>query len=171
MYDVQDNDVRIAISVVIPVYNGAITIRPLVDTLVAGLAPYNLHVVLVSDGSKDNSHQACEEIFRKYPKVMTYLRLARHFGEHNAVMADLSHATGDHAVIMDDDFQKPPEDVARLVREARRGDFDIVYSYLQFGHEYTPFWVHYPEVTTLCPFTLTTIAKDLLRSMKVRFNR
>ncbi len=129
MNDALDNNVRIAVSVVIPVYNGAITIGSLVDTLVAGLAPFNLQVVLVNDGSKDNSHQVCEDIFRKHPKVVTYLRLARNFGEHNAVMAGLRHARGDYGVIMDDDFQNPPEEVTRLVQEAKRGDFDVVYSY------------------------------------------
>ena len=105
--DVGENSRLITISVVIPVYNGAMTIEPLVDTLVDGLASYKLQVVLVNDGSKDNSHQVCEEIFHKYPNVVTYLRLARNFGEHNAVMAGLRHAVGDYAVIMDDDFQKP----------------------------------------------------------------
>ena len=85
--------------------------------------------MLVNDGSKDNSHQVCEEIFHKYPNVVTYLRLARNFGEHNAVMAGLRHAVGDYAVIMDDDFQNPPEEVTRLVQEAERGDFDVVYSF------------------------------------------
>ena len=129
MNDASENSRPITISVVIPVYNGAMTIEPLVDTLVDGLAPYNLQVVLVNDGSKDNSHQVCEEIFHKYPNVVTYLRLARNFGEHNAVMAGLRHATGDYAVIMDDDFQNPPEEVTRLVQEAARGDFDVVYSF------------------------------------------
>jgi glycosyltransferase involved in cell wall biosynthesis len=120
-----------AISVVIPVYNGASTIGPLVDTLVAGLAPYKLQVVLVNDGSKDNSHQVCEELFHKYPDIVTYLRLARNFGEHNAVMAGLRHSRGDYTVIMDDDFQNPPEEVISLVQEAERGDFDVVYSYYE----------------------------------------
>ncbi|MGB6063281.1 MAG: glycosyltransferase family 2 protein [Desulfomonilaceae bacterium] len=114
---------------VVPVFNGASTIGPLVDTLVEGLTPNNLQIVLVNDGSKDNSHQVCEEIFCKYPKVVTYVRLARNFGEHNAVMAGLRHAAGDYVVIMDDDFQNPPEEVVLLVLEAERGDFDVVYSY------------------------------------------
>jgi glycosyltransferase involved in cell wall biosynthesis len=129
--DFNENSRSATISVVIPVYNGAMTIGPLVDTLVTGLAPYNLQVVLVNDGSKDNSHKVCEEIFHKYSTVVTYLRLARNFGEHNAVMAGLRHASGDYAVIMDDDFQNPPEEVISLVQEAARGDFDVVYSYYE----------------------------------------
>ncbi len=131
MNDANKNNRSATISVVIPVYNGAMTIGPLVDTLVADLPPYKLQVVLVNDGSKDNSHQVCGQLFHKYPDVVTYLRLARNFGEHNAVMAGLRHATGDYAVIMDDDFQNPPGEVISLVQEAERGDFDVVYSYYE----------------------------------------
>jgi undecaprenyl-phosphate 4-deoxy-4-formamido-L-arabinose transferase len=107
------------------------TIGPLVDKLVAALGPHNLQIVLVNDGSKDNSHQVCQEIFCRHPEVVTYLRLARNFGEHNAVMAGLRHAVGDYTVIMDDDFQNPPEEAINLVQEAERGDFDVVYSFYE----------------------------------------
>lgn len=118
-----------SLSIVIPVYNGADTIGLLADKLVAQLGDRDLQLVLVNDGSPDNSHEICRKIFEKYPGVVTYLRLARNFGEHNAVMAGLNHATGDYVVIMDDDFQNPPEEVIRLLEVAERGDHDVVYSY------------------------------------------
>lgn len=117
------------ISIVIPVYNGANTIGPLTDRLIADLGGRQMQIVLVNDGSRDNSHDACLRIFEKYPAVVTYLRLSRNFGEHNAVMAGLNHATGDYVVIMDDDFQNPPEEVLRLVDEAESHDWDVVYTY------------------------------------------
>ena len=123
------NQIGMLISIVIPVYNGANTIGPLTDRLIAGLGDYQVQIVLVNDGSPDNSHEACLQIFEKYPAVVTYLRLARNFGEHNAVMAGLNHATGDYVVIMDDDFQNPPEEVMRLVGEAEQKDRDVVYTY------------------------------------------
>jgi undecaprenyl-phosphate 4-deoxy-4-formamido-L-arabinose transferase len=43
-------------------------------------------------------------------------------------MAGLHRAEGEYVVIMDDDFQNRPDDAARLVEEARTGDFDVVYS-------------------------------------------
>jgi undecaprenyl-phosphate 4-deoxy-4-formamido-L-arabinose transferase len=119
------------VSVVIPVYNGAKSIGPLVDRLIAELTDTDLQIVLVNDGSPDNSHEICCDIFRKYPDKVRYVNLARNFGEHNAVMAGLTHCDGDYAVIMDDDFQNPPEEVVRLVQEAERGGFDVVYSYYQ----------------------------------------
>ncbi|MFM7128091.1 MAG: glycosyltransferase, partial [bacterium] len=60
---------------------------------------------------------------------LTYLSLGRNFGEHNAVMAGLNHATGDFMVIMDDDFQNPPEEVSRLVAHAITTKSDVVYSF------------------------------------------
>jgi undecaprenyl-phosphate 4-deoxy-4-formamido-L-arabinose transferase len=117
------------ISIVIPVYNGAATIGPLVDRLVEELGIYSLQVVLVNDGSPDNSDEVCRGIHARYPEAVTYVKLARNFGEHNAVMAGLHHARGDYTVIMDDDFQNPPEEVARLIECACTGGYDIVYTY------------------------------------------
>lgn len=45
---------------------------------------------------------------------------------HNAVMAGLNQTRGDYVVIMDDDFQNPPEEVIKLVSEIQKG-FDVVY--------------------------------------------
>jgi len=117
------------ISVLIPVYNGAKTIDDLVEKLITILGSKNLQIVLVNDGSPDNSHEVCHELFKKYPSIITYLSLSKNFGEHNAVMAGLNYADGDYIVIMDDDFQNPPEETPRLIKEAHDNQYDIVYSY------------------------------------------
>ncbi|MEA5090481.1 glycosyltransferase family 2 protein [Solidesulfovibrio sp.] len=122
------NTARPEISIVIPVYNAEATIARLVGTLLAEPAARRLQVVLVNDGSRDGSHQVCLDLCRDHPDTVTYLNLAKNFGEHNAVMAGLNHARGDYAVIMDDDFQNPPEEVGRLVAAARDGGFDVVYT-------------------------------------------
>jgi len=117
------------LSIVIPVYNAASTIRELVEKLIGNLGPQNLQIVLVNDGSKDASHQACLDTAAKYPQNLIYLNLAKNFGEHNAVIAGLNYAQGDYTVIMDDDLQNPPEEVPRLVDEAISKQYDIVYTY------------------------------------------
>jgi len=123
------------LSIIVPVYNGASTIGPLVERLEAEfLNKLSLEVVLVNDGSpKDNSYEVCSAIAREKPWVV-FVDLSRNFGEHNAVMAGLNHCSGDFAVIMDDDFQNPPEEVHKLLNELVKG-FDVVYSrYAQKKH-------------------------------------
>jgi undecaprenyl-phosphate 4-deoxy-4-formamido-L-arabinose transferase len=117
------------ISIVIPVYNGARSIGPLVDRLIDVLNTHTLQIVLVDDGSPDDSDVVCRSIYHRYPETITYVKLARNFGEHNAVMAGLRHARGDYVVIMDDDFQNPPEEVTRLVDFACTHGYDVVYTY------------------------------------------
>lgn len=119
------------ISVVIPVYNGAKTIGPLADELMKHLARNELEVVLVNDGSRDNSHEVCLGIFKKYKGSVSYVCLSKNFGEHNAVLAGLNQVTGDYAVIIDDDFQNPPEEIQKLVEAAANGNYDVVYSYYE----------------------------------------
>jgi len=121
-------------SIIIPVYEGEGTIADLVDELVKSLTSDELEVVLVNDGSRDNSHEICISIFKKYKNIVKYICLARNFGEHNAVLAGLSKVTGDYTVIIDDDFQNPPEQIQQLINEAIRGNYDVVYSYYDKKH-------------------------------------
>jgi undecaprenyl-phosphate 4-deoxy-4-formamido-L-arabinose transferase len=119
------------ISVIIPIYEGAKNIARLVDDLVNNLGGNGLEIVLVNDGSRDNSHQVCISIFEKYKNIVKYISLARNFGEHNAVLAGLNNVTGDYAVIIDDDFQNLPEEIPKLMNEAVTGKYDVVYGYYE----------------------------------------
>lgn len=115
------------LSIVIPVYNSESTIGPLVERLIAELAPsYRLQIILVDDGSADHSVAVCQQTQAANPDVVDFIALSRNFGEHNAVMAGLNCAEGDYCVIMDDDFQNPPSEVRHLIAEIRRGH-DVVY--------------------------------------------
>ena len=51
-------------------------------------------------------------------------------------MAGLWHARGEYAVVMDDDFQNPPEEVGRLVDHAIRRGYDIVYTHSPVKHHH-----------------------------------
>lgn len=117
-----------AVSIVIPVYNAAATIELLVEKLIDHNPGFDLQIVLVNDGSIDGSAKACARSAERHGEVVLFVDLARNVGEHNAVMAGLSHACGDYCVIMDDDFQNPPEEAYSLVRVAIRDDRDIVFS-------------------------------------------
>jgi glycosyltransferase involved in cell wall biosynthesis len=118
------------ISIIIPVYNGEQTIEDLTGKLIAELTSrFNLEIVLVNDCSPDTSEQACIRVQQKYPDIVSFLSLSINVGEHNAVMAGLNHATGDYAVIMDDDFQNPVSEVVCLTTYMKENSYDVVYTY------------------------------------------
>ena len=120
---------RYALSVVIPVYNGVDSIGELVGALEELSIPGGHEIVLVNDGSPDNSLAVCRDLVAKARVPITLVDLARNYGEHNAVMAGLRHARGAHVVTMDDDLQNPPEEVGRLLAFAQQSGCEVVYTY------------------------------------------
>lgn len=118
-----------ALSIVVPVYNGAGSIGLLVEALAGLSVAGGLEIILVNDASRDGSLSVCNALARDCPVPLTVVDLARNFGEHNAVMAGLAQAGGDHVITMDDDLQNPPEEVVRLHAEARRTGHDVVYTH------------------------------------------
>jgi glycosyltransferase involved in cell wall biosynthesis len=121
------------LSILVPVYNGQDTIGRLVDVVVEELSEKaNLwEIVLVNDGSPDDSHSAILESLDRHPDTIRYIQLYQNFGEHNAVMCGLNYVTGDCVAIIDDDFQNPPEEIVSLLTRLYSGDFDVVYSYYE----------------------------------------
>jgi undecaprenyl-phosphate 4-deoxy-4-formamido-L-arabinose transferase len=110
------------ISLVFPVYNEENVLPVLYDRvyrLIEQLA-YDVEVILINDGSQDNSHEICHGLSDKFRPQVTYLNLAKNFGEHNAVMAGLNYAQGDYVVIMDDDFQNPPLELSSWLTSYRQ---------------------------------------------------
>ena len=123
------------VSVLIPVYNSQDTIGRLIDVVIEELRPRcdQLEIVAVNDGSRDHSHDALCQAVDRHPDIVKYVRLARNFGEHGAVMCGLHYVSGDCVVIIDDDFQNPPDQILRLVDKLQEG-FDVVYSYYGEKH-------------------------------------
>lgn len=134
---IEDNS-RFALSIVVPVYNGAHSVPVLVEALSRLSVPNGLEIVLVNDCSPDNSLDVCRRLCRRNEVALTVVNLTRNFGEHNAVMAGLSHARGAHVITMDDDLQNPPEEVVGLWRYAKDNDYDVVYTY--YADKQHSFW-------------------------------
>src|SRR5260370_17723080 len=80
---------RFALSIVIPVYNGASSIAELVGALESLSISGGHEIVLVNDGSRYNSLDVCRALVDEAHVPITLVNLARNYGEHNAVMAGL----------------------------------------------------------------------------------
>jgi undecaprenyl-phosphate 4-deoxy-4-formamido-L-arabinose transferase len=115
----------IQLSFVIPVYNGAQSIARVVGEIHNLFAKDHVEVVLVNDGSPDNSEAVCRELAAAGQAV--FVQLARNFGEHNAVLAGLSLARGQYVAVLDDDGQNPPSEVRKLWDHAKATGLDVVY--------------------------------------------
>jgi glycosyltransferase involved in cell wall biosynthesis len=116
------------LSIVIPVYRGAKTVGRLVEALSALEVPGGHEIILVNDGSPDDSLAVCRELLRKAQLPLSVVDLARNFGEHNAVMAGLQQARGAWIITMDDDLQNPPSEVLRLLEYAQRSGREAIYT-------------------------------------------
>jgi len=113
-------------SVVIPVYNSASVVEQTV-TRVSEFFVLNAlehEIILVNDGSLDNSWNVICELARKLPNV-TGINLLKNYGQHNANLCGFRESKGDYVVTMDDDLQNPPEELGRLIEAARQG-YDLV---------------------------------------------
>jgi glycosyltransferase involved in cell wall biosynthesis len=118
-----------ALSFVIPLYNSALTIRPLVKQIEGLNVPGGHEIVLVNDGSRDDTDRVARELVREARVPITYVAHARNFGEHNAVLTGWRHAKAAHIVNLDDDGQNPPEEAIRMWRHAVEQELDVVYGH------------------------------------------
>lgn len=135
-------DARVAkrchLSVVIPVYRSEPTLERLFERLLPVLNRTGLscEVVLVEDGSPDQSWTMIESLHQRYSERLVAVQLMRNSGQHNALMCGFRHATGEFIVTIDDDLQNPPEEIPKLLDEIERSQCDLVYgNYVQKQHE------------------------------------
>ncbi|TAE28293.1 MAG: glycosyltransferase [Cytophagales bacterium] len=117
------------ISIVAPLYNERESFNPLIqrlNTLMDSL-PYPVEVVLVDDGSRDNTADLIRLTALTDSRYHGVL-LARNFGHQTAVTAGMAAARGTEAVlIIDGDLQDPPELLTDFYEHIKNG-YDVVYA-------------------------------------------
>ena len=116
-----------SISVVIPVYRSENSIRLVVEQLAETLATITetFEVVLIEDNGGDGSWTAVQHLSSEFDWVRGF-KLARNFGQHNALLCGIRAARYEIIVTMDDDLQHPADRIAELV-QLITGDYDVAY--------------------------------------------
>lgn len=111
------------ISVIIPTYNEAANIEPLLAKVRSAMAGTFYEIVVVDDGSPDGTGRIVEELKERFP--LTVLHRAGKRGLASAVLAGFAAAHGEVLVCMDADLSHPPELMPRLVDAVAAGNADI----------------------------------------------
>lgn len=118
------------LSCVVPVYNEEEVIAEFVAALDKTLKElgYPYEIVLVDDGSQDNTFTIVQELRAQFP--IRYIRFSRNFGKEKALSAGLDYARGDAVILMDGDFQHPLELLSEFVVQWE-ASYDMVYAVRQ----------------------------------------
>jgi len=114
------------LSVVIPVYRSESIVPLLCDSLRNALRGFRYEIVLVNDCSPDGSWTAIRKEAEQDSRFRA-INMRVNVGQDRAIMAGLNFAVGDFVVIMDDDLQHLPDDIAKLLNHIQTGS-DIVYA-------------------------------------------
>lgn len=115
-----------SISVVVPVYRNATGLAELNRRLTDALVDFDYEVILVDDGSGDDTWASIQGIVQAN-QLVTGIRLGRNSGQHSALLAGVRAATKSIIVTIDDDLQNPPEEIPTLVEALNSLDVDVVY--------------------------------------------
>lgn len=120
------------ISAVITCLNEEKTIGTFVEQLVEALdgTGVSYEVVLVDDGSKDQTFATISKLMIRYRNLAIGLELMKNAGQVAAITAGMAETTGEYVLMMDSDLQLDPHDIGLLIAEAKRGA-DIVNAYRQ----------------------------------------
>lgn len=115
------------VSLIIPVFNEAESIFENVQLILEKLpksAQTQFEVILVDDGSTDKTIEKLEPLCHRVENF-SVLSFTRNFGKESAILAGLTAAKGDAAVVMDSDLQHPPELIEDMIQHWMTG-FKIV---------------------------------------------
>jgi glycosyltransferase involved in cell wall biosynthesis len=121
-----EQPVRVAISVVIPVFNEEQSLRPLYDQLTEALEREGrtYELLFVDDGSRDGGFSVLQALHDTDPRVRV-IRLRTNFGKTPALVAGFAHVRGDIVFTMDADLQDDPAEIPRFLARLAEG-YDLV---------------------------------------------
>lgn len=115
------------LSVIVPVFNSELILPQLIERLDKTLSrsSYEYEILLVNDGSRDNSWNVILELTQNNSRVRG-INLMRNYGQHNALLCGIREAKNKIIITIDDDLQHPPEEIEKLLTKLKEG-YDVVY--------------------------------------------
>lgn len=112
------------LSIIIPVYYNEQNLMSLYESIkkiVIDVIDYQYEIVMVNDGSKDNSYEIMKKL-ADMDENIKIISLSRNFGSHAAILCGLSKCTGDCAIVKAADLQEPTELIHEMVDSWKRGN-------------------------------------------------
>ena len=127
---------KLNISVVVPLYNEAESLPELVAWIdrVAAEHGYTYEVILVDDGSSDDSWSVVESLKKQYPAVRG-IGFARNYGKSAALYCGFAAAEGEVVITMDADLQDSPDEIPELRRMILEEGYDLVSGWKKKRHD------------------------------------
>jgi len=119
-------EIKKEISVVIPLFNEAESIRELYQKLkkVLTKTEKRYEIIFIDDGSRDNSFSALEELYNQ-DKNVKVIQFRRNFGKSAALDAGFQSAQNEIVITMDADLQDGPEEIPKFIAKLEEG-YDLV---------------------------------------------
>lgn len=127
---------KLDISVVVPLYNEAESLPELVAWIdrVAAEHGYSYEIILVDDGSSDDSWSVVESLKERYPAVRG-ISFARNYGKSAALYCGFAAAEGEVVITMDADLQDSPDEIPELRRMILEEGYDLVSGWKKRRHD------------------------------------
>lgn len=124
------------LSIVVPVYNEQDSLRELSERVSAMAEENSLdyEIVMVDDGSSDDSWPEIERLSREADSRVRGLKLRRNFGKAAALSAGFENCQGNFIITMDADLQDEPQEVPHLLAKLNEG-FDVVSGWKKVRHD------------------------------------
>jgi len=124
------------ISVIIPFLNEDESLPELILWIerVMQANNYTYEVIMIDDGSKDNSWNVVKELSAKNSNIRG-IKFQRNYGKSAALNEGFKAAQGDYVMTMDADLQDSPEEIPELYTMIKEGDFDIISGWKKKRHD------------------------------------
>ena len=131
----------VKLSVIMPVYNEETSLRRVVERVLS-VAPFEVELICVDDGSTDNSREVLAELQSQLPQIQLLLQ-PRNLGKGAALRRGIQEASGDFLIIQDADLEYDPAEYSRLLEPLIQNKADVVYGSRFLGsgpHRVLYFW-------------------------------